>query len=63
MKVTLAFPYTTPGGRHHKPDTTIEVDFEEGQRLLLGGLARPADKEAKNIAPSSAPEAPTEKKD
>jgi hypothetical protein len=74
VKVTLALPYVTPGGRHYSPDSTIEVDLEEGQRLLQGGLARLPDPEkpkaskkakpaSKNPDSSAPAESPTEEKD
>ena len=46
-KVTLAYKYVGADGRNHKPDTTIDVDDAEANRLLYYGLAR---------VPESAPE-------
>lgn len=40
MRVTLAYPY-----EGHEPDETIEVDDDEGRRLLTTGHARKADAE------------------
>lgn len=39
-KVVLAYPYKDEAGRNHKPDTTIEVEDAEANRLLFYGLAR-----------------------
>ena len=42
MKVTLAWPYTDADGKNHKPDTTVDLDVAEANRLLHAGLAREA---------------------
>ena len=46
-KLVLAYPYTDAEGKTHAPDTTIEVEEGEANRLLHYGLAR---------VPESAPE-------
>lgn len=42
--VTLAWPYDVKGDgvgvKTHKPDTDVELDEHEANRLLLAGLAR-----------------------
>lgn len=40
MRVTLAYPYTTPDGVEHAPDETIDLENEEARRLLGDGFAR-----------------------
>lgn len=51
MKVTLAYPYTDAEGKTRAPDTTVNLDDAEANRLLHYGLARetsaPADTDKK----------------
>lgn len=42
-KVTLAYPYVGEDGVNHKPDTTLDLEVAEANRLLFEGLAREAD--------------------
>ena len=42
-KVTLAYEYASADGKTHKPDSTVEVDVAEANRLLFNGLAREVD--------------------
>jgi hypothetical protein len=42
-KVTLAHPYVGEDGTNHKPDTTLNLEVGEANRLLFLGLAREAD--------------------
>lgn len=46
-KIVLAYPYTGADGKNHKPDTTIEVDDAEANRLLYYGLARTPEPDTK----------------
>ena len=50
-KVTLAYPYVDADGKNHAPDTTIDLEAPEANRLLHYGLARetsaPADTDKK----------------
>lgn len=46
-KLVLAYAYVDAKGKEHAPDTTIEVEDAEANRLLYYGLAR---------VPESAPE-------
>lgn len=48
MKVTLAYPYTTPGGRKYAADSTHELPEDEAVRLLNTGRARVADANAES---------------
>lgn len=45
MRVTLAYPYTTPDGVEHAPDETIDLDTDEARRLIGDGFARHPDAE------------------
>jgi len=48
VKVTLAYPYTTPGGRKYAADSTHELPEDEAIRLLNTGRARVADANAES---------------
>jgi len=49
-KVVLAYEYTGADGKSHKPDSTVEVDAAEANRLLNDGLAREAAADKKGDA-------------
>lgn len=40
MRVTLAYPYTTPGGRTYKADSSPNLPDDVAWRLVTAGLAR-----------------------
>lgn len=46
MRVQLAYAYTDADGATHDPDDVIDVDDDEGRRLITEGRARVPDGEA-----------------